>query len=105
MLSNSRYETFDAAADPPGRCCTWTFPLSINSVGTLAGYDNDSFGMNHGVVRNRKGTITLLDAPNAATGDGGGTIANAINDAGQVTGYYLDGTYAHRAAHGFLWTP
>lgn len=44
-------------------------------------------------------TITTFDEPNAGTGSGQGTVANAINQAGTVTGYYIDST---NMGHGFI---
>ena len=56
--------------------------------------------MNHGFVRAKDGTVTLLDAPGAGTGFVEGTLAWSINPAGQVAGFYSD---ANRVNHGFLW--
>jgi hypothetical protein len=94
------YATFDAATYSP--CCIWTFPLSVNWVGTIAGYFNDGYDVNHGFVRGSGGAITILDAPNASQGANHGTIANGINLWGTVTGWYID---ANAAYHGFLWRP
>jgi len=94
------YATFDAATYSP--CCIWTFPLSVNWAGTIAGYFNDGYNVNHGFVRDSAGTITILDAPNASPGPNQGTIANGINLWGAVAGWYID---ANSAYHGFLWRP
>jgi hypothetical protein len=94
------YATFDAATYSP--CCIWTFPLSVNWAGTIAGYYNDGYNLNHGFLRDSGGAITILDAPNAGQGNNQGTIANGINLWGTVAGWYLD---ANSAYHGFLWRP
>jgi hypothetical protein len=94
------YATFDAATYSP--CCIWTFPLSINWSGTIAGYFSDGYSVNHGFVRDSAGAITILDAPNANQGALQGTVANGINLWGTVAGWYID---ANSAYHGFLWRP
>ncbi len=94
------YATFDAATYTP--CCIWTFPLSVNWAGTIAGYFNDGYSEDHGFVRDSAGAITILDAPNASQGANQGTVANGINLWGTVTGWYIDANFAY---HGFLWRP
>src|ERR1035441_2841136 len=42
-------EAFDAATYPP--CCIWTFSIGITPDETIAGYENDDYGVNHGFVR------------------------------------------------------
>ena len=99
------FTTFDAVSSPTSPCCTWTFPVSINLAGEIAGFDNDFTGTNHGFLRARNGAITLFDAPNAGsgfTGSNEGTAAASINLAGVITGYYTD---ANHVSHGFLRTP
>jgi len=94
------YATFDAATYSP--CCIFTYPLSLNWAGTIAGYFNDGYNLNHGFLRDSGGAITILDAPNAGQGNYQGTIANGINPWGTVAGLYID---ANSACHGFLWRP
>jgi len=96
------YTTFDAVPSPTSPCCTWTFGIAVNLEGVVAGYDNDYANINHGFVRARNGTITILDAPGAGTGSSHGTWALSINPAGQVAGVYED---ASGLVHGFLWNP
>jgi hypothetical protein len=98
--SDGSYQAFDVATYPP--CCIWTFGLSINPAGTIAGYDNDGYNIYHGFVRNRQGVITILEAPDAGTGYNQGTLPLSINPAGATTGNYID---ASSVSHGFLWTP
>jgi hypothetical protein len=96
------FTTFDAVPSPSSPCCTWTFGVAINPAGVIAGYDNDYNSVDHGFVRARGGTITILDAPGAGTGFNQGTFAFSINPAGQVAGQYIDAT---KVFHGFLWSP
>ena len=96
------YATFDAVPSPSSPCCTWTFALALNLEGAVVGYDNDYANINHGFVRARNGTVTILDAPGAGTGSSHGTWALSINPAGHVVGVYED---ASGLVHGFLWTP
>ena len=35
------FTTFDAVSSPTSPCCTWTFPVSINLAGEIAGLEND----------------------------------------------------------------
>jgi hypothetical protein len=53
----------------------------------------------HGFLRTRRGAITSFDAPGASAGQGTGTIAASINARHEITGYFLDTTFA---VHGFL---
>lgn len=57
--------------------------------------------MFHGFIRSPKGKITTFEAPGADTtaGSFNGTLPNAINDEGVITGVYYD---ANGAGHGFL---
>ena len=100
------FTTFDAVPSPSSPCCTWTFGISINPAGVIAGFDNDAAFVNHGFVRAKDGTVTILDAPGAGTGvsfyPNEGTLALGINPAGRVTGPYVD---ANKVIHGFLWIP
>lgn len=96
------YSTFDAVSSPSSPCCTWTFPVSINLAGEIAGFDNDFDSVNHGFLRTRKGAITLFDAPGAGVGPAQGTVAASINPLGVITGYYID---ANNVSHGFLFLP
>ena len=57
--------------------------LSINQAGDIAGTYIDTSAVRHGFVSNPYGTITSFDPP-----EGNQTTATAINDLGEVTGYY-----------------
>jgi len=89
-----------------------TFVTDINNVGTIVGYYIDDHLVHHGFVRDRDGTFTKLDAPGAGVGlvppvmvghpeliSGQGTLASSVNDAGTITGYFID---AKNIKHGFL---
>jgi uncharacterized membrane protein len=67
-----------------------TFVEGVNSSGEIAGYFYDFPGPStaHGFVRDRTGTITAFDAPNALFY----TTASSINDSGDVVGGFLDGS-------------
>jgi hypothetical protein len=96
------FTTFDAVPSPSSPCCTWTNGIAINPAGEIAGFDNDYISVNHGFVRGKDGTVTILDAPGAGTGFIQGTLALSINPAGQVAGFYSD---ANSVYHGFVWIP
>ena len=89
------FDTFYAADYPP--CCIWTFPTGITPDATIAGYENDGYGVNHGFVRTRDGNITLFDAPGAATGYFQRTVPFSINAGRVITGFYVDSTGAWHA--------
>jgi hypothetical protein len=76
----------------------------INNAGAITGYYLDAKNVFHGFVRSRDGKFTTFEAPGADTnaGDFNGTLPNAINDAGAITGVYYD---AQNLGHGFLRSP
>jgi hypothetical protein len=67
-----------------------TLPFGINAQGTITGNYFDTNGVQHGFVRNKDGSITTVDAPNAGTSAGQGTVFFGINQAGSLAGYYVD---------------
>ena len=75
----------------------------LNDLGAVVGYYDGSDDANHGFVATPDGSggynYTDLNDPNAVAG--GTTYAQAINDTGEVVGYYLDG---HGDPHAFLYT-
>jgi hypothetical protein len=102
--------TFSPPIDAPnaakGGLFPGTFPFSMNDSGVIAGFYEDSSGLNHGFVRAADGTITApLNAPGASTGNigmfPGGTVNVSINSSGVVTGGYFD---VSGVAHGFSLT-
>src|SRR5438094_9836979 len=76
--------------DAPGS--TGTLPLSINPRGEITGYYNDSGGVQHGFVRDGRGTFTSFDVVSTATFQYSiGTFPGSITPAGEFTGTYIDG--------------
>jgi len=98
------FTTFDAPGAGTGAGQgTAQFGAAINPAAVIAGFDNDYKNVNHGFVRAKNGTITILDASGAGTGPiFQETWPFSINPAGQVAGQYSD---ANTVFHGFLWTP
>lgn len=101
--TNSDIVTWDA----PGAGTTsnfGTFPRSINDTGAITGHYTDANRVSHGLLRTPQGDFIAFDVPGAGTagGSGFGTFPESINDAGSVTGRYID---ANGVNHGFLRTP
>jgi len=81
-----------------------TYSGSINAEGAVTGDYVTGDNVSHGYVRAPDGRVTKFDVPGAGT-DGSqyqGTYAEAINDAGTVTGQYID---SNDVQHGFVRTP
>jgi len=81
-----------------------TFVVSINTEGAVTGQYVSSDNVTHSYVRNPDGSITTFKVPGAGT-DGSqyqGTYAEAISDAGTVTGQYID---SNDVQHGFVRAP
>lgn len=98
------FTTFDVpgASTAPG---DGTFPRGINTAGTVVGHYSDaSKEVNRGFVRRPAGRFVTFQAPGADTteGSGNGTFPEAINDAGVITGRYVDRNIVY---HGFLRSP
>lgn len=73
----------------------YTFASGINSVNDIVGYFFAPLGLiAHGFYRDAAGTMTQVDYPGATE-----TVCLAINDLGEITGYYLD---ASKVSHGFI---
>jgi hypothetical protein len=79
--------------------------LGLNNTGLAVGTFTDNAGVSHGLTYDiNKGAFTIVDNPNeSATAAFGvtGTTINGINDAGDLVGFYSDGT----KVHGFLAQP
>jgi hypothetical protein len=73
--------------------------MSLNDRGTIAGSYTDAGGVSHGLVRDKHGTITTIDAPGAAASAFLGTFAQSVNRDGTITGYFFD---EFGIAHGFV---
>jgi len=105
-----RFVTFDApgAGHASGQgtgCFAYTdCSVLINNWGAITGYYLDANNVFHGFVRSPEGRFTSFEAPAADTNaqDFNGTLPNAINDAGAITGVYYD---VSNLAHGFLRSP
>lgn len=78
-----------------------TYPVGINSVGTILGIYSNATGY-HGFVRNSAGQIAIFDAPHASPRPGYGTQPVAINESGVIAGDYVDST---GEGHGFIRVP
>src|ERR1700749_1157653 len=78
-----------------------TFPSGMNNFGVIAGSFVDANDVNHGFLRFPDGKFVVIDVPGAdmTPGSFNGTAAQAINDAGVVTGFYSD---ASGEGHAFL---
>lgn len=70
---------------------------SVNSEGDIIGWTIDADGVWHGFLRTPEGKMSTFDVPGASTATGGGTllgwgtIAQNINDLGEVVGQFTDG--------------
>jgi hypothetical protein len=102
--------TFDAPGAGKGSgqgtgCFAYTdCSVLINNFGAITGYYLDANNVYHGFLRSPEGTFTNFEAPGADTtpNDFNGTLPNAINDAGVITGVYDD---VNSVGHGFLRSP
>jgi len=107
LSRNGQYTTFDAADYPP--CCIFSSPTGINPAGTVTGLLNDGHGVYRGFLRTSDGTVTLLDAPGAGTGNVQGTLTVGITPGGLVAGVYVgpnDGNFfGNHHGHGFIFVP
>ena len=73
--------------------------LSIDGQGSITGSYTDTYGTQHGFVRNPYGTITSFDPPK-----GRQTTATSINESGVIAGsYFYD--WNNQVAQGFLRLP
>jgi hypothetical protein len=105
---HARFITFDApgagTAPYQGTGCFFYDCFSlINNLGEITGYYLDANNVFHGFVRSPAGKFTSFEAPGADTTaqSYNGTLPSAINDAGEVTGYYTDASGNY---HGFVRT-
>src|SRR5450755_827227 len=101
--------TFNTPGDPSlGANCFSDCPLGLNDWGAITGVYFDANGVSHGFLRTPDGKVSSFDAPGAANVPPKapwfwmGTLPVSINDAGMITGYYID---ANNVSHGFLRFP
>lgn len=108
-----RFITFDAPGAGTGPfqgtgCFFSDCYVLLNDLGEITGYYMDVNNVVHGFIRSPEGKFTTFDAPGADTSPQPspfslvGTIPTGINDAGAITGYYVD---ASGNDHGFLRSP
>lgn len=101
--------TFDTPGDPSlGANCFSDCPLGLNDWGAITGVYFDANYVGHGFLRTPDGKVGSFDAPGAANVASQapwywmGTLPVSINDAGLITGFYID---ANNVSHGFLMLP
>ncbi len=87
------FTTFDVpmAAPPNGRALMGV--TGLNNSGEVVGYYLDSFGVEHGYLRDAAGNFTTIDGPGSTNTDAAG-----INASGQIVGTFADSF----GAHGFV---
>lgn len=115
LSANSLAQGTFTVFDPPGSLATTPSENAINPAGQIAGYyltdsgscsaTNSAECVVHAFLRNPDGTIIPFDVPGAGSGLDQGTVAADINPAGQIVGFYVDGTPEQRRFHGFLRNP
>jgi hypothetical protein len=83
-------------------CFGCTF--GINQWGVIAGTYLDGNNVYHGFIRRTDGSFRTFEVPGADTTPGSynGTLAQSINDWGEVAGYYAD---ENSLIHGFIFNP
>jgi hypothetical protein len=105
VYANGTFTSFDAfnesGLNPPSGTLQGTLSMGIDSAGDVAGMYADSSNAVHGFLRTASGTITVLDDPNAAVETSSrGTSPMAINDSGQITGFYTTGSSSTNSTYG-----
>jgi len=109
VYANGTFTSFDApnaGSSPQSGWFQGTTGIGIDTAGDVAGVYADSNSAYHGFFRSAaNGTITALDDPNApTTTTSRGTFPIAINDNGQIAGFYTTGSGASSLYHGFLYS-
>ena len=108
--ANGAFTSFDApnaGSSPPSGWFQGTTGIGIDTAGDVVGISADSNNAFHGVLRvAATGAVTEFDDPNAPTATTSrGTSPMAINDAGQIVGFYTTGSYDTLSLyHGFLYS-
>jgi probable HAF family extracellular repeat protein len=96
VLTNGSYITLNNPSATVMNGQSITLATGINNTGQIVGSYRDGTGTgNHGFLFSN-GTYTTLDRPGAT----GATTPLGINDAGQIVGWFQDGT----GNHGFLYS-
>jgi hypothetical protein len=101
---NSATSQFLLPADPNIANLVLTQFLGINDLGLAVGYYQLPDGSQHGFLFNTTTqTYSFLDDPNAALSGVSITQITGVNDAGEITGFYVDA--ATGLQRGFVATP
>ena len=95
---NTQTDQFMLPADPMEPNLFLTQFLGINDNGLAVGYWQDNAGSQHGFIYNVNTSVyTFLDDPNAGNNNGIEiTQITGINDADEITGFYVDGNGVQR---------
>ncbi len=102
LYSGGTYVTLDDPSASLQGALEGTLATGINDLGQIVGYYYVDEGNNTNVysfLYNGGSYVTVADPSANLGGPGAGTLANGINDAGQIVGYYFDQT---QHAHGFV---
>lgn len=80
-----------------------TVPTAIDTAGDVTGVYIDVNNAYHGFLRTADGTITEFDASGASSAANRGTSPMAMNDAGEIVGFYTTGDLnTNSVYHGFI---
>ena len=109
VYADGTFTPFDApnaGSSPPSGWFQGTTGIAIDTAGDVVGISADSNNAYHGILREANGTLTEFDDPNAPTATSSrGTYPMAINDAGQIVGFYTTGSYdTNSGYHGFVYS-
>jgi hypothetical protein len=82
-------------------------PLSINDEGEIAGWNGQTavpFGGASGFLRTKNGEITDINVPAATSSSGfdAGTIADSINNNGEIAGFFYNNEHNQAVPQGFI---
>lgn len=100
-----KYTKFDVPGEgPQGLGCFADCSMGLNDLGAITGSYLDKNNVFHGYIRSPDGKFVTFDAPGADMnpGDFNGTFPVSINDAGMVSGYYID---SNNVFHSFVCLP
>ncbi len=93
FLYNTATSSYTLLADPNVSNLFFTQFLGINDHNEAVGYYQTNDGSQHGFLYNiATSTYTFLDDPNIATSGTQITQITGINNAGEIAGFYVDGS-------------
>ena len=99
----TNFDAPGAGASPPTGKVQGTIPTAIDTTGNVTGVYIDANNAYHGFLRTADGTITEFDAPGASSAANRGTSPMAMNDAGEIVGFYTTGDLnSNSVYHGFV---